>query len=119
MVSVPFLNLPLLTALLLEAGLAFSGWQFLRKDPRDRLAYPQTMVWTASGQWLIVDPSGTESRADLRATSVLWPALVGLDFRLESGGRRSVLLLRDSLDQETFRRLKVRLRTEGLGDKSQ
>lgn len=44
------------------------------------------------------------------AGSVILPFLVLLNIRLEQGGYRSLLLLQDSMDAASFRRLRVALR---------
>ncbi|MGB1580922.1 MAG: protein YgfX, partial [Nevskiales bacterium] len=70
------------------------------------------LQWQADGNWLLSNERGELRPAELLPSSYLQPRLVILNFRLqESRQRRNVILLPDSLDFETLRRLRVRLRT--------
>ncbi len=70
------------------------------------------MVWSDDGEWTLINGEGQELRADLQANSYVHTQLVVLNFRLLEGGRRTAILLRDSLDSKTFRDLLVRMRLE-------
>ncbi|HQU16542.1 MAG: hypothetical protein B7Z66_06640 [Chromatiales bacterium 21-64-14] len=77
------------------------------------------LVWDEAGGWTVVTPRGPVD-ASLAADSVVYPRLVILRFATGAGGwlarrRLSVILLPDSLDAETFRRLRARLEMEGNG----
>lgn len=78
------------------------------------------LQWQADGSWLLDDAYGYSHAARLLPSSYLHPRLVLLNFRLEENGRRRyVLLLPDSLDSESLRRLRVRLRIEAtVGQKA-
>ena len=62
------------------------------------------------GVWLLETGDGTRHRARLTG-GYAHPLIVILNFRLESGGRRSLALLPDAADAEALRRLRVWLRT--------
>ena len=72
------------------------------------------VTWQGDGTWLVEMGSGEVVEGKLLPTSYSHPWLVVLNFRIE-GKRvaRSVVLLRDSLDESSFRRLRVRLGVEG------
>lgn len=61
------------------------------------------------GRWRLETGSGATHRADLIG-GYAHPAIVILNFRLESGRRRSLTLLPDSVDPDALRRLRVWLR---------
>ena len=60
--------------------------------------------------WRLETGDGTLHRAGL-TDGYAHPGIVILNFRLESGGRRSLALLPDAADAEALRRLRVWLRT--------
>jgi toxin CptA len=67
-------------------------------------------VLQADGSW-ILETGQVEARpATLAADSLVTPQLTVLVFRLADGRRRSLLLLPDNIDPDSFRRLRVRLR---------
>lgn len=68
-------------------------------------------VWEADGDWSLTRADGLRAAAWLLPESYVSPWLVILRFRGRGVGWRPVLvLLSDSLDPDTFRRLRVRLR---------
>ncbi|WP_303904424.1 protein YgfX [Thiohalomonas denitrificans] len=73
---------------------------------------PVWVEWNREGEWYWHE-AGHALPADLLGDTYLNSGLVILNFRTE-GGRRSLVLPRDALDPVTFRRLKVRLRIEGM-----
>lgn len=101
-------SLPALAALgvsltlLASAMLAWNGMQQVKE-----------LQWGAGETWRLVLAGGKPRRAllDVHASRSL-PWWVTLAFRLEGGGRLSVMLPRDSLPADDFRRLRVRLRVE-------
>jgi hypothetical protein len=69
------------------------------------------LVWTREGDWHLLERGGRTRVCRLRPGSFRHPLLTVLGF---SGGRRcSVVLLPDSLDRDSFRRLRVRLGLHG------
>ena len=70
------------------------------------------MVWSDEGDWTLINGEGQELRASLLPSSYVHPHLVVLNFHIAKGGRRTAILLRDSLDSKTFRDLLVRMRLE-------
>ena len=77
-----------------------------------------SMVWDGEGEWTLLTNSGESQKARLLPTSFVHPLLMVLNFSLIEKGRRSVILMQDSLDQKTFRNLLRRIRLEGSKDKS-
>jgi hypothetical protein len=71
-----------------------------------------SLVWLADGEWRLTERGGATRSGRLRWDSYAHPWLTVLNF---TGARRcSVVLLPDSLDPETFRRLRVRLGLQGM-----
>ena len=63
----------------------------------------------ADGTWQLRLADGTLHQARLLPDSYLHPELQVLNFRLDNGMRRSVVLMRDSADPASLRRLRVGL----------
>ncbi|MCK5639925.1 MAG: hypothetical protein KAJ19_03980 [Gammaproteobacteria bacterium] len=77
------------------------------------------LVWDEQGVWVLCRHDGRQLDAELLPDSYVSPGLVILNLRCLDGTRcPSQLLLSDSLDEETFRRLRVRLRLEGAAPES-
>ena len=53
-------------------------------------------------------------QAQLLADSVVTPLFAILQFKLQGAGRSSVVIFRDSLHHDDFRRLRVHLKVEGI-----
>jgi hypothetical protein len=70
------------------------------------------MVWTDEGDWTLINGEGHKLNAALLPSSYVHTHLVVLNFHIQEGGRRTSILLRDSLDSKTFRDLLVRMRLE-------
>lgn len=70
------------------------------------------MVWSDDGDWTLINGLGHELKAVLQPNSYVHTQLVVLNFRITEGGRRTAILLRDSLDSKTYRDLLVRMRIE-------
>lgn len=77
-------------------------WQVSRLPPR-------RLMWETDDDWQLLFQDGSEQNGELRPDSYVSPLLVVLRFRLPAGGTRSVLILPDMLDRQSFRRLRVRL----------
>ncbi|MGH8529084.1 MAG: protein YgfX [Nevskiales bacterium] len=68
-------------------------------------------LWQPDGRWLLEDNAGVTAEAKLLPCSYLHPRLVILNFALLRGqSRRNLILLPDSLDFNTLRQLRARLR---------
>ena len=105
-------RLLLVSAVLLSLWLTARQQGWLKQPAAIRRA-----TWQANGDWLVETGKGEVLEARLLPTSYSHPWLVVLNLRLE--GRRlprSLVLLRDSLDETTSRRLRVRLEVEGCGE---
>lgn len=105
---IPFLPLGNVTgallAILVLLCLARSGSaRVLMRGDGDVVA----LVWERDGEWRLVERGGRTRVCRLRPDSYVHPWLTVLNF---AGERRcSVVLLPDSLDRDTYRRLRVRL----------
>lgn len=97
------LNLPLVLRFGIAGVVIISFiWQISRLPPH-------CLVWEADGDWQLLFADGNEYRGQLHRDSYVSTLLVALRFRLEQGGYRSVVILPDMLDPQSFRRLRVRL----------
>jgi len=72
------------------------------------------LTWKEGSEWVLELSDGIQYETYLLPSSYVSPWLVVLNFsKAENQRGRSVTLFRDALDQETFRRLRVRLRMGG------
>ena len=71
-------------------------------------------VWDNDNIWTLTTLDGDEVKAKLLATSFVHPQLTIVDLKLTGvpwySRYRSLVLMQDNLDEEIFRRLRVRLR---------
>ena len=58
-----------------------------------------SLVWDGEGDWNLLTAAGEQLSARLQENSYVHPYLVILNFLIPERGRRSVILLQDSLDQ--------------------
>lgn len=77
-----------------------------------------SMVWDGEGEWTLLTGEGKSSHVRLLPNSFVHPLLVVLNFALAERGRRSVILMQDSLDPKTYRNLLKRIRLEGSSNSS-
>jgi len=72
------------------------------------------LTWKEGSEWVLELNDGTQIETYLLPSTYVSTWLVVLNFsKAENQRSRSVTLFRDSLDQESFRRLRVRLRMDG------
>ncbi len=72
------------------------------------------LTWKEGSEWVLELNDGTQVETYLLPSSYVSPWLVVLNFsKSENQRSRSVTLFRDALDEESFRRLRVRLRMDG------
>lgn len=96
--------------------LIFASWFRLRRPAAAGYgaAAITRLVWHAEGGlWRVETASGHASDAELFGSSLVWPRLLVLNFRLKEGGKRTRLFLGDELDAESLRRLRARLLSGG------
>jgi len=109
-VAVVVCSLPLWIKVGLMAGIALVlirfGWQYGYRRGDGFIARTERL----DGVWRLETGGGSVHRARLTG-GYAHPLIVILNFRLESGGRRSLALLPDAADAEALRRLRVWLRT--------
>lgn len=82
------------------------GWQYGYRRGRGFISRIELL----DGRWRIKAGDGTIHHARLTG-GYANSGIIILNFRLESGGRRSLALLPDAADAEALRRLRVWLRT--------
>ncbi len=69
------------------------------------------IVWQADGSWFLEDSASVIREAELRPSSYIHPRLVILSFNfLRTKRRLNVVLCPDSMDHDTLRRIRSRLR---------
>jgi hypothetical protein len=105
----PFTSLPLWA--MITVGLAVLA-SLTRLLPRfATLGHPDAvtrLVWPAGDEWQLSSRGGQQDSGVLLPGAYVHPSLVILPFRT-GRGRRSVPILPDMLDADSFRRLRVRL----------
>ncbi|MCB1736599.1 MAG: hypothetical protein KDI42_00585 [Gammaproteobacteria bacterium] len=73
----------------------------------------RALYWDADGSWRLLDSNGNEHPVLRRGEFLRTPWLVLLNFRAVSKARFAVLIPRDALPADDFRRLRLRLRVAG------
>ncbi len=105
------LLLKLIVLAALIVGFIHHARQYLFKN--SRWAVTQ-LVWQDKNQWQLNMATGENVKAELLGSSFINPWLIILNFRPEQGGRmQPVVIMTDSVDSTTFRRLSVKLRLYG------
>ncbi len=110
------LNLPTLFRVGIAVVIVIS---FIRQWLRTREHEPTRiyrLVWEADDDWTLWCNDSTEIVGQLRPDSYESTWLVILRLQLQLGGRRTLVLLPDMLDRQSFRRLRVRLRQARLAE---
>ena len=69
--------------------------------------------WKPDGSWLIKENKNIQE-AVLCGSSVVTRFIAILNFKLEDSKRRSVIIFKDNLSTDDFRRLRVRIKVEGI-----
>ena len=88
-------------------GILLNEWQCLFKQSIKRIR------WQEGNEWQLEYLANDKDEARLLGDSVNFSYLVILNFKVEGRRRiRSVSIFKDSLDSDTFRRLRVRLRVD-------
>lgn len=112
-VAVP-LKMPVALRFALAVAIVISFiWQWRRSREHDP-ARIHRLVWEADDDWTLWRNDSTELVGQLRPDSYESTWLVILRLQLEQGGWRTVVLLPDMLDRQSFRRLRVRMRQARL-----
>ena len=103
-------NIPLVIQSLIMAGLLVSLFHghclyIIQKNP----ASPVQLVLNQAGEWWLILSSGNTVPVVLKPMAFVHPLLVVLVFK-DGSAAYSVILTPDTVDPDTFRRLRVRLR---------
>ena len=69
--------------------------------------------WQQNGHWVIARDHQLMP-AKLCDSSVITSFCSILNFKFENGRRQSVLIFKDNIDAESFRRLRVRVKVQGI-----
>jgi toxin CptA len=87
------------------------SWLYLRRHPAIGFGPRglKRLVWNADGTWLVEDNEGRKSQAALLPTTYVHPRLMVLNLSLNSGGRRTRMILGDEAPPEILGRLRARL----------
>jgi len=76
-----------------------------------------TLHWQDNGDWIIVR-HGEFISAKLYDNCVITPICSVLNFRLEDGRRQSILIFKDNVDAESYRRFRVRVKVQGINSRA-
>jgi toxin CptA len=98
-------------ASLVMALLLLASWFTLRRHPAFGYG-PKAihhLILHAEGGWTVETARGERHEAELLGSSVVQSWIIVLNFRLNSGGSRSRVLVGDELDADALRRLRARL----------
>ncbi len=74
----------------------------------------RAVYWAPDGAWLVTDAAGGLHPAGLDGETFVSPFLTILNLKLHEGGRRSVVLLPDSIEPARLRRLNARVRMSSV-----
>jgi len=73
--------------------------------------------WQANGGWVIAQYHELIP-ARLCDSSVFTSTCSILNFKLEDGSRQTILIFKDNIDAESFRRLRVRVKVQGINSQA-
>ena len=110
------LNIPVALRLAIAVAIVISFIGHWRRTRENDPARIHRLVWEADDDWTLWCNDSTELVGQLRPDSYESIWLVILRLQLQQGGRRTLVLLPDMLDRQSFRRLRVRLRQARLAD---
>ena len=110
------LNIPVALRLAIAVAIVISFIGHWRRTRVNDPARIHRLVWEADDDWTLWSNDSTELVGQLRPDSYESIWLVILRLQLQQGGRRTLVLLPDMLDRQSFRRLRVRLRQARLAD---
>lgn len=108
------LNVPLVLRLGLLILVAWSLWHGVYALRLRAGSAIVRMNWSSTGQWRLFTREGRRLEAHLLTDTLVLPALLILRFACQTGRGRTVVLSTDSLPADALRRLRVRLRLEGV-----
>ena len=110
------LELPLWLALISQSVVAAGFIMHLRQYLfRNSQKAVKEMLWLEGMDWQLENSRGQLQRVKLLANSVVSPWLIVLNFQAEQGRRKwPVVLMPDSVDSTTYRRLSAKLRMCGM-----
>lgn len=72
---------------------------------------PKRIIWHEQNNWKIIE-MGCEHECELLNNSFIMPWLAILNLKLANNKTKSVVIFKDAIDKEQFRKLRVRLKVE-------
>ena len=75
--------------------------------------HKKIIIWKEDSEWKIVE-EGMSQNARLLASSFISQWLSILNFELDNKKKKTVLVFADAINKEQFRKLRVRLKVDGL-----
>jgi len=110
------LNMPAVFRVALAVVIVISFiWQW-RRTRLNNPARIYRLMWEVDDDWTLWCNDSSEIVGQLRPESYESTWLVILRLQLQQGGRRTIVILPDMLDRQSFRRLRVRLRQTRLAE---
>lgn len=110
------LNMPAVFRVALAVVIVISFiWQW-RRTRLNNPARIYRLMWEVDDDWILWCNDSSEIVGQLRPESYESTWLVILRLQLQQGGRRTIVILPDMLDRQSFRRLRVRLRQTRLAE---
>ena len=73
--------------------------------------------WQDNNDWIMLR-QGEPIPAKLCDNSVITPVCSVLNFRLEDGSRQSILIFKDNIDAQSYRRFRVRVKVQGINPRA-
>ena len=91
-------------------GFALS-WLWLRRHPAFGFGNRAIvrLIWSADGKWLLEDAEQRKSEAALLPSTYVHERLIVLNFKLNTGVKRTSVIVGDEAAPELLRRLRARL----------
>ena len=111
MAALLFLPFPNVALTLLLIALSWSMAYYMLRDARLKLNSACVALRLEDDRIALIDPNGGEVTGALLRSSMIMPYLVVLNIAVQGQRRkRNVVLMPDSMDTESFRRLRVALK---------
>lgn len=96
-------------SLVLLAALTLDAWYCDRRLARPQPQDIASVLLASNDHWELWTVAGRSCAARLLRASPVHPFMTGLSFACADGKRRHLVLLKDNVDSDAFRRLRVRL----------
>jgi hypothetical protein len=115
LIVLPWLTIPFSVSILLAGIIVASLYQAMKTHVLFRSEKSVTaLIWDMSAGLKITDREGNVCEALIKEDFFVHPFLIILNLQLVEGGNRTLMLLPDSAEGESLRRLRLRLLLDGL-----